>query len=56
MDSNELKAVRQKAQEYVTAYLADCCRDELEWQNTGVLRDGKIIGKRKPTNQTTAAK
>jgi hypothetical protein len=42
MDSNELKAVRQKAQDYVTTYLADCCRDELEWQNTGILRDGKL--------------
>jgi hypothetical protein len=40
--SNEMKDARSKAQEFVAANLAECCADEIEWQDTGLLRDGKL--------------
>lgn len=32
----------QQGQDFVAANLVECCRENLEWQNTGVLRAGKL--------------
>lgn len=39
---SELKQTMQRAREFIAANLAECCRDELEWQNTALLCDGKL--------------
>lgn len=39
---SELKQTMQRAKDFIAANLADCCRDELTWQDTGLLSDGKL--------------
>lgn len=39
---SELKQTMQRAREFIAANLAECCRDELDWQKSSILRDGKL--------------
>ena len=36
------KELMNQGQKLIAANLAECCREELEWQNTALLRDGKM--------------
>lgn len=36
------KELMKQGQELIAANLAECCREELEWQNTALLCDGKM--------------
>lgn len=40
--SVDYKAIMQQGRDFIAANLADCCREELGWQNTALLRDGKL--------------
>lgn len=40
--SADLKAILKQAQDFIAVNLAECCAEELEWQSTSLLCDGKL--------------
>jgi hypothetical protein len=42
VSSETLKEQLQLAREYVADHLVECCREELEWQDTALLCDGHL--------------
>lgn len=42
MTSEELQAARERAEEFCSLHLVQCCRELAEWGKTSVLCDGKV--------------
>lgn len=39
---SDLKIIRKECQDFAKQHLKECCAELLEWQNTAILRDGRI--------------
>lgn len=39
---SDLKTIRQQCKDFAKLHLKECCAEILEWQDTAVLRDGKV--------------
>ncbi|MGZ8887985.1 MAG: hypothetical protein ACXW1D_00335 [Halobacteriota archaeon] len=39
---SDLKTIRQQCKDFAKLHLKECCAEIMEWQDTAVLREGKV--------------